>query len=224
MIACTKKDLPADSSLLGLDYYPTQVGKYVVYDVDSIVYTELPKDTVLYKYRIKEKLVDTFTDNEGKPAIRLERSIKWFNPSLAYDSIPWTIKEVWMVNADNQSVQVVESNLRFTKLIFPVKANAIWNGNAANNLEEQDFTYSYIDKNETVNNNVLNNVLLVTQSDYRTLISYDYSVEKYAKGVGLVVKEIKQLLSNTIIANKPVEDRIESGIIYKQSLVTYGYE
>ena len=82
----------------------------------------------------------------------------------------------------------------------------------------------YINKKETINGNLLEKVLLVKQKDYRTLISYEYYVEKYAEGVGLVSREIKDLLSNSIIANKPVEDRIESGIIYKQTLVTYGYE
>ena len=224
MISCTKKKILQNDSLLGLDYYPTTSGKYVIYDVDSIVYTQLPKDTLVYKYRIKEKLADTYTDNQGQPAIRLERYIKKYNPLKSYDSIPWSIKEVWMVNASNKTIQVVESNVRFTKLIFPVQEKASWNGNANNTFGEWDYIYDYIDKVETLNTNLLNSVLLVKQKDYRTLISYSYYVEKYAKGVGLVYREIKDILSNTIIANKPVEDRIESGVIYKQTLVTYGYE
>ena len=224
MISCTKKKIPQDNSLLGLDYYPTTSGKYVIYDIDSIVYTQLPKDTLVYKYRIKEKLADTYTDNQGQPALRLERFIKRYNPLKPYDSIPWTIKEVCMVNANEKNIQVVESNVRFTKLIFPIQEKATWNGNAFNTLGEWDYVYDYIDRIETINTNSLNNVLLVKQKDYRTLISYQYYAEKYAKGVGLVAREIKDILSNTIVANKPVEDRIESGIIYKQILVTYGYE
>ena len=224
LISCRKKNIPQDSNILGLDYYPTASGKYVVYDVDSIVYTELPKDTLVYKYRIKEKFTDTFTDNLGKPAIRLERYIKRFNSLKPYDSIPWTIKEVWMINASNKTIEVQESNTRFTKLIFPVQEKASWNGNAGNSLGEWDFTYDYIDRKETINTTSLNYVLLVKQKDYRTLISYQYYAEKYAKGIGLVYREIKDLLSNSIMANKPVEDRIESGVIYKQTLVTYGHE
>jgi hypothetical protein len=225
MISCTKKKIPADNTaLLGLDYYPTTLGKYVIYDIDSIVYTDLPKDTLEYKYRIKEKLADSFTDNLGKPAIRIERYIKRFNAAKSYDSIPWTIKEVWMMNADQKSVQVVEGNVRYTKLIFPVQEKATWDGNANNTLGECIYTYDYIDKTETINNTTLDKVLLVKQKDYRTLISYQYYAEKYSKGIGLVYREITDLLSNNIIAGKPVEDRIESGIIYKQTLVTYGHE
>ena len=224
MLSCTKKKLPADTSILGLEYYPTTFGKYIIYDVDSIVYTQIPKDTLMYKYRIKERIADSYTDNVGQPAIRLERFIKWFDPTKSYDSIPWTVKEVWMVNATNSAIQVVESNERYTKLIFPVQEKATWNGNANNTMAEWDYFYDYINKKETINGNLLEKVLLVKQKDYRTLISYEYYVEKYAEGVGLVSREIKDLLSNSIIANKPVEDRIESGIIYKQTLVTYGYE
>lgn len=224
IMSCTKKTIASDPSILGLDYYPTQSGKFVVYDVDSTVYTELPKDTLSYKYRIKEKLADSFTDNTGQPAIRLERYIKWYNPQRSYDSIPWTIKEVWMVNTSDKSIQVVESNSRFTKLIFPVQKNASWNGNANNTLGEWDYSYEYIDNTETIGAIKLDNVLMVKQKDYRTLISYQYYTEKYAKGVGLVSREIKNLLSNTIVAGLPVESRIESGMVYKQTYVTYGYE
>lgn len=222
--SCTKKNVPQDTSLLGLDYYPTASGKFVIYDVDSTVYTQLPKDTIYYRYRIKEKLADSFTDNTGQPAIRMERYIKWYDPNKSYDSISWKIKEVWMVNTSNKNVQVVESNNRFTKLIFPVQEKASWDGNANNTLGEWMYMYDYIDRTEKINNVTLDKVLLVKQKDYRTLISYQYYVEKYSKGIGLVYREIKDLLSNTIVAGIPLENRIESGIIYRQTFVTYGHE
>lgn len=209
---------------LGLSYYPTTTGKYVIYEVDSTIYTDLSKDTLLFKYRIKEKLTDTFTDNLGKPALRLERYIKKYNPSLSYDNMPWQVKEVWTVHADDKKIQVVESNLPFTKLLFPVELNASWNGNAGNALGEQNYVYSYIDKPEQFGTLNLKNVLQVTQQNYRTLINYDYSVEKYAKEIGLVYREITHLESNTIVSNIPVEQRIEQGYIFKQTLLSYGYE
>jgi hypothetical protein len=222
--ACVKKKIPANDSLLGLDYYPLTQGKYVVYDVDSTVYTDLPLTSVYTKYRIKEKIADSFTDNEGKPAVRLERYIKKFVAGKSYDSIPWTIKEVWMVNADKRSIQVSERDVRYTKLIFPVQENASWNGNAKNTLGEWSYTYSYIDKSETINNKALEKVLLVNQFELRTLISYQSYKEKYAKGIGLVYREIYDVYSNTVVPGVPVEDRIQNGTIYKLSIVTNGYE
>ncbi len=223
LTSCKKKTEDA-TSVLGLDYYPTKIGKFVVYDVDSTVYNDLSMDTITYKYRIKERLVENFTDNEGRQAIRLERSVKMYNPNKSYDSIAYTVKEAWMINANDKKVQVVESNLRYTKLTFPVLQNSTWDGNANNNLGQMMYAYSVIDKAETMNAIALRNVLTVKQRDDRSLIAVQYYTEKYAKGVGLVYREIKDIYSNTVIANIPVEQRIEKGLIYKQTLVSYGYE
>ncbi len=223
LTSCKKKTEDA-TSVLGLDYYPTKIGKFVVYDVDSTVYNDLSLDTVSYKYRIKERLVENFTDNEGMQAIRLERFIKMYNPNKPYDSIAYTIKEAWMINADDKKVQVVESNLRYTKLIFPVSKNATWDGNANNNLGQMMYSYSVVDRAESINGISLSKVLTVKQRDERTLISQQYYIEKFSKGIGLVYREIKDIYSNTVVANIPVEQRIEKGLIYKQTLVSYGYE
>lgn len=223
-MGCSKKNIPADDSVIGLDYYPTAQGKFVEYDIDSIVYTDLPVDTIYYKYRIKEKIADSFTDNENQPAIRLERYIKNYDPNLSYDSMSWRVKEIWLVNANKNTIQVVEGNVRYTKLVFPVEENASWNGNARNTMGEWLYTFDYINKRESINGIVLDQVLQVKQKDFKTLISYQHYSEKYAKGVGLVQREITDILSNKIVANVVIEKRIETGIIYKQTLVKYGYE
>jgi hypothetical protein len=222
---CTKKQVPFNESLLGLDYYPTTQGKYVIYDVDSTWYVQLPqKDTFELKYRIKEKIADTFTDAQGQPAIRLERYVKMYNAQKSYDSIPWTIKEVWMVNADKKSIQVSERDIRYTKLIFPVQEKASWKGNARNNIGDWDYTYDYVDRKETINNVSLDKVLLVKQIDFDPLIYYKKYSEKYAKGIGLVYREMYDVQSNNVIQGVATVDRIETGFIYKQSIVSYGYE
>lgn len=224
LLTSCKKKKEDEVSVLGLDYYPTKLGRFVVYDVDSTVYNDLNQDTTYFKYRIKEKLVDNFTDNQGRPAIRLERYIKMFDPNKPYDSIPYTMKEVWMVNADSKSIQVVESNIRFTKMTFPVALNASWNGNANNSLGENTYSYVYIDRSQTIKGKSLSAVLEVKEKDDRTLISKQYFVERYAKDVGLVYREIQDIYSNAVVAGVAIEDRIEKGLIYKQILVSYGYE
>ncbi len=194
------------------------------YQVDSIVYNEFTSLPDTFKYRIKEKMAGFFTDNEGRQAIRIERFIKKYNPNKPYDSIPYTIKEVWMANASNKNVQVVEGNIRFTKLIFPVQQNAVWDGNANNMLPEWLYSYEYIDRKEQMNNITLDKVLKVRQRDERTAIYYHYYAEKYAKNIGLVYREIKDIYSNSVVAGVPVENRIEKGILYKQTIIKYGYE
>ena len=224
ILSCKKEEKP-ESEIKGLAYYPLTSGKFIVYDIDSTVYTELPKDTISYKYRIKEKIADEFTDNQGKRAIRLERYIKKFNPLQSYDSLPWTIKEVWLINPDNTKILQQENNIVYTRLIFPVLQNATWNGNAFNNLGTQNYSYEYVDQKETIGASGFDQVLKVKQrTDTLNLIQYLLEYEQYALNIGLVNKVSKHLFSNSISAGIPVLKRIEYGYMYSQTFQTFGYE
>ena len=223
IFACGKKKALTEPVIQGFDYYPTTPGKYVIYDVDSILYIQLPKDTLEYKYRIKEKISDTFTDKLGRAVYRLERYIKKYNSKVPYDSMPWTIKEAWQVNADTKNVQVVEDNNRFTKLIFPVRLMASWDGNAYNTLGSQIYEYEYIDRPEIINSNSLNAVLKVNQFYFRTAISLQNYCEKYARGIGLVYREMTFVVNRKTLSF-PIENNIDSGMVYRQSFVSYGKE
>lgn len=225
--ACKKK--VEDAPDVGYDYAPVTLGKYIVYDVDSTVYGELG-DTTYYKYRIKEKLEEYFTDNQGREAVKFVRYIKMYNPNVVYDNISWTLKDVWNLVKTSTTLEVVEEDIRFTKLIFPVKEDATWNGNAQNTIGEWEYSYKYTGTKENINGTTFDNVLFVEQKDDKSknAIHRQYFIEKHAKNVGLVYREIKDLYSNkiTVIGGvaSPVETRIEKGIIYKQTYVTHGTE
>lgn len=221
-----KKRTAEEAPDLGYEYAPTALGKYVVYDVDSTVYDDFKKDTTYYKYRIKEKLTEAFTDNQGRAAIKFIRYIKHYNSTVSYDNMSWMIKDVWNYTKTNTSLEVVEENVRYTKLMFPVKTDATWNGNANNTLTEWNYKYIITDAQQTINSHTFDNVLVVEQKDdkNRNVIKRQYYIEKYAKGIGLVYKEIKDLYSNTVVVNKTVENRIEKGITYTQTYVTHGFE
>lgn len=230
MTACKKK--VEDAPDVGYDYAPVTLGKYIVYDVDSTVYDDNNMDTIYYKYRIKEKLEENFIDNQGRTAVKIVRYFKKYNDTVNYDNIPWTIKDVWNLVKTSTTLEVVEEDVRFTKLIFPVKVDATWNGNAQNTIGEWEYLYKYIDRKENINGTTFDNVLFVEQKDDKSknAIHRQYFIEKHAKDVGLVYREIKDLYSNTITVDQmthlatPVETRIEKGIIYKQTYVTHGTE
>jgi hypothetical protein len=193
--------------------------------VDSTIYDDFFHDTTYYKYRIKELLEAKFVDNEGRAAVRLVRYIKKYNDTVSYDNMPWSIKDVWNYTKTTTTLEIVEEDIRFTKLVFPVKEDATWNGNANNSLGNWEYEYSSTNKAETINGAAFDNVLTVTQrNDKNNAIHREYYVEKYAKDVGMVYREIKDLKSNTVVAGVPVEQRITSGIIYKLKYVTHGYE
>lgn len=222
--ACKKKtESPPD---VGYAYAPSTPGKYVIYDVDSTVYDDFKHDTTYYKYRIKEKLEEYYTDNEGRDAIKLIRYIKKYDPAMSYDQMSWEVKDVWNYTKTATTLEVVEENQRFTKLIFPVREEATWNGNAFNIMGEWEYTYEYADKAEVINGVSFDEVLQVVQKDdkLQNMIHRQYYIEKYAKGVGLVYREIKDLYSSTPVLGVPVENRITKGVIYKLKYVTHGYE
>jgi len=220
-----KKDPVEQQPIPGSEYYPLSMGRFVEYDVDSIVYTELPKDTLTYKYRIKEKLIEEFTDNQGNKSVRLERYYKTYSDQTPYDSMAWKVKEDWLLKPDQQKIVLQEHNISYTKLIFPVMLNASWDGHAYNNLGKTLYDYEYLDKAETLGSIILNRVLKVNEfCDTTNLIIYKLEYEKYAAGVGLVYREIQHLESNTVTPGVPVRNRIEKGIKYKLSIVRYGTE
>ena len=223
LYGCVKKVAPPDA-LSGSEYYPVQTGRYTVYEVDSTVYGDIPRDTVTTRYRVKEKLADAFADNEGKEAYRLERYYKMFDPARPYDSMPWKMKEVWMVNASREKLQVMEGNVRYTKLVFPAVERTSWNGNAYNSGGSWTYTYDYVGKTESFGSKSFDQVLKVEQKEQRTLISFEEYYEKYAAGVGLAERVMTALYSNSIVPGQPVEKRIENGFTYRQTLIDHGHE
>lgn len=218
--SCKKKDSvpPID---LGKNYFPIKVGNYIIYDVDSTVYDEITHLPSTYKYRLKEIITQAYQNDEGTTSYKLERYIKWYDSTKTYDQIPWQFQHVWTIIPYNTSIEEVEENIRYVKIIFPVKQNAQWNGNAKNTLGTKIYSYNYIDNSETINGTFLPKVLSINQYQYRSLIQYQNEVEKYARNIGQVYKEITHLESQTIIPNVPVENRPEKGFIYKKQLVEY---
>lgn len=188
------------------------------------MYTEIPRDTLLFRYRLKVRIADPFTDNEGHEAFRLERFVKWFNPLQSYDSMSWRLKEVWLLLPSERKILVNESNVLFTKMIFPVEEKSSWDGNAMNSRGEQTYYYDYFDRPEKIGAWNFQEVLKVIQQDKVTLISENTAWEKYVHDVGLVEKVVKTIKSNNVVPGKPVSDRIESGTEYHQTIVSYGME
>lgn len=228
VVSCKKKT--EDPPDVGYAYAPVFIGKYVIYDADSIVYDDFNHDTTYHQYRIKEKLEEPYTDNEGRSVIKLVRYIKKYSSTVPYDNMPWTVKDVWNYTKTNTTLEVVEEDVRYTKLIFPVNVDATWNGNALNTIGDWEYLYKYMDTKEVINGTTFDNVLMVEQKDDKSknAIHRQYFIEKYAKDIGLVYREIKDLYSNTIkVVNGavvPVEQRIEKGVIYKLKYVSHGFE
>jgi hypothetical protein len=223
-ISCTKQhnEAPPD---LGYDYYPAKVGSYIVYDVDSISYRQPKNDTVKFKFQIKEKIDTLFYDNQGRPTVKIIRYKKMYNPAVPYSQMNWTVlQDVWMANKTKTDVEVVEENIRYTKLPFPVKLNSIWNGTAHADTVECDYKCTAFDVSSSYGNLSFQKTLTVSQANVSTAINFQNYNEKYARGVGLIYKEITDYQYKQDPVLGALTGQIYEGIHYVMTINMYGVE
>jgi hypothetical protein len=221
-MSCNKQhnEAPPD---LGYDYYPAKIGSYIVYDVDSTVYRQPKNDTVYYKFQIKEKFDSLFFDNQGRPTVKIIRYKKIYDSAVPYSAMAWTLlQDVWMANKSKTDVEVVEENVRYTKLPFPVKLNSKWNGTAHADSVECDYTVTDFDTPSTYGNLSFQKTLRVNQLSTSTAILYQNYNEKYARGVGLIYKEMTSYSYQN--GSVFIPGHIFEGLHYTMTVNIYGVE
>jgi len=215
LLSC-HKDTTTDQFFTGKSYFPLKTGSEIIYQITEI---NIDKASAIYDttvYQIKERVDSLFTDASGKPAYRLERY--WRIDTTAQ----WVIKDVWETQTNELNAQKVEENIRYIKLVFPAETGQVWDGNAYNDLDAQDYQILTANIPGTINNLPFDSVLTVEQQNEESLISKKYAVEKFANGIGLVYKEITDLYSQSMIGSGiPIEQRVDEGTVYKQEVVAY---
>lgn len=221
--SCTKHKMEAPPDL-GYDYYPGKIGSYIIYDVDSIVYRQIPsQDTLKFKFQIKEKFDSLITDNQGRPTIKIIRYKKMYDPAVPYNQMSWTTyQHVWVANKTKSTVEVVEDNIRYTKLIFPIKKNSTWNGTAYADTTESDYKCTVFDEPASYGSLSFQKTLTVNQAYSSTAINYQNYYEQYARGVGLIYKEITNYSYQS--GNVFIPNHIFEGIHYVMTVNSYGTE
>ncbi len=231
IFSCKKDVLPAVD--MGYSYFPEEVGGYVVYDVDSFFYNDFSDHIDTFKFQLKEKVESVFTDNQGRPTLRVERYVRFYNPSKPYPSIPWKLRNVWTANRTTTTAERVEENIRYTKLIFPVSSKSSWNVNAQNTQTPVNYSYLFADLPRNIGSFAFDSVLQVNQQDETNLISKKFSIERYARDVGLVYKHVIDVQSQPdgvpdsllpVWIATPIMDRVDAGIQYIITVNSYGNE
>ena len=182
------------------DYYPMHVGNYIIYRMDSLKYINVGSADTVIRYLAKEVVEDSITDNVGRPSYRVVRYL-----SDTTGSSGWTASIAYMVTPLQGSVEVVENNLRFIKMITPVQDGISWLGNAYIDTKSDNSLVSYMDGwNYTYANTglpydviagTIPETLTVNEADDVTGLgdgSYTqtvYSAEIYGKNIGLIYKK-----------------------------------
>ena len=190
------------------DYFPIEIQKEKKFLVTNIIHNSFGKDTS--SYYLKEIITESFIDLEGDTAYRIQRY--WRTDTTQ----TYEIKDVWVVKKSENSIQQLEENIRFTKLIFPINKNSFWNGNAFNNLGYQEYSVQSIHTGFNLNNLIFDSCVSINQNYKSNLLEYENSQEVYSLGLGLVYKEVIIIQIN----NGNLTD-ITQGNEYIQELIEY---
>lgn len=219
---CTKDKSTETPIDLGYNYFPDDVGRYIIYEVDSITQDDPVNFHDTTRYLLKEVIAATFLDNSGRTTLRIERFYKIYSSTIPYDSMNWTGQKVWTVNRTQSTLEKKEENITYLKLVFPVREGKQWNGNAYNTLGQKDYEIISVDQPETINNINFDSVLTVRQFEQINIIEYRYELEKYARNIGLVFKQSDSLSIQQQDVNDdiPYDDTV--GYTFTQKIVSYG--
>lgn len=223
MIFSCKKDKSTEQTQdLGYNYFPDDVGSYVIYEVDSIAYDDQAHTPDTIHYLLKEIIADTFLDNTGRTTLRIERFYKMYNDTIPYESMNWIGPKVWTANKTQTTIEKKEENITYLKLIFPVKEGKLWNGNVYNSLGEKEYEMISVDEEETINNFYFDSVLSVKQFEEINIVKYQIETEKYARNAGLVFKQYDSLSFQPKDTSDfpPYDDTV--GYTFIQKIKSYG--
>jgi len=223
-LSCKKESQPTPL-FMGYDYFPTRVGHYVIYQCDSIVVDPFniripPFDT--FTYQIKEVIDSVFLNNQGQPTMRIVRYKR------TNDSTPWTniltSEKVWTGNLFSNLAKRQEDNYVYVKLVFPMSLNETWNGNVYNTIGQWNYQYTTLNTPATINGIRFDSTLTVFQIKDSSLLNYQYYMEQYATGVGLIYKKVIDWSTSKLsFSSPPPVDSATSGcILYTETYLSSG--
>lgn len=165
-----------------LEYFPIDSGLTRFYTVDSIYWDDFTGNHDTVSYELKEVMAGVYYDNQGRKGQRIERFKK-------DDAGNWIIYKVRNSLRTNTTAEVMEENIRFIKLTFPVKLNERWNGNSFNDLGNLTYRYETAGGAQFGSFNFRETIKVRQDDDPPNLLEDRYGVEYYAKGTGLYYRK-----------------------------------
>jgi len=200
--SCKKSELVPGAANME-EYYPLEVGKYITYRLDSTAYDNLNTVKAVRTYVVRDLIDEIIKDNLGRDTYRIRRMMR-----SNTDTTVWIDNATFLVYRDRQRTEFMENNLRFIKLINPVRDFTAWWGNSYINVQDDFLSFYdsweyYYDKTGQpfeLNGKVYPETITVQQidqllpenadtSDKSRFYILTRSSEVYARGIGLIYKD-----------------------------------
>jgi hypothetical protein len=215
VVSCDSSD-ESPSFDRGKNYFPVEAGLFQLYDVTDIRYTAGVPETL--RYELKVVVTDSFPNAEGGYSYVLTRT-KRNEGDLEFSPF-----DTWSARIDDREIVVNEENVPFLKLKLPLAKNDAWDGNSYNSNGEDLYVVEDIRTSFTGGAKTFEDCVIINQNDNQDfVVSLDQRKEIYAKDVGLVYKEVK-LLNYCTVGPCLGQQEVESGVVYTQTIKTYGVE
>ena len=189
-IACTSDAVEPIDDQVGFNHFPLEVGDFRVFQIDEVLYN-FDGQIDSNQFQIKELVADSVTNSEGGITFTIHRFRRMS------DTVSFTLDSVWTARRTPIQGIVVENNIPFVKLIFPVEEDLSWDGNVLNTLDFDEYVMMDVFQEfspDSLNGTTFSNTITVVQNDFQDQITRnDVRIEVYAKDIGLVYKELEQL-------------------------------
>ncbi len=230
LISCGKNETDTTIPNRGKDYYPLTIGNTALFDLDSVIYDPISNSFVqidTYRWQARDVLSDTVRAKNGTLAFIVDRSIK------TKTSVNWTARETFSASLTSEYALLSENNLTYIKFPTYFDVGTNWDGNLFNDVStklevageilepfSKKWTFEVLSygKAEKIGTKDYADVLTIqAQSDPKILTEKRYSLEKYAKGVGLVYREIRILDTQKLDASTAWEKKAQKGFITKMT-------
>lgn len=161
------------------NYFPLEVGRYLIYQVQEEVYSTSQKDPVVKTWQEKDEVIKVET-NENISTYTLSRSSR--NNATEY----WQKVKEFTVQKYPDKILTNIDNRTYFSMAFPVDPNLEWNGNSYNDLDGEDYHYQNINAPASIEAQSFDKTLTVEERRDTSIINRYIGVKQYALGVGLI--------------------------------------
>ncbi|MDA3892189.1 MAG: hypothetical protein PF517_11050 [Salinivirgaceae bacterium] len=218
--SCKEQELKQHPVSYDFGYFPLEPGMWKHFEVTHIDIDSASNKYDTLRYELREVFSDWFLDAVNDSTLRIERFMR------DSSNHAWQPVGVWQAKIKGNDALMVEENIPYLKIKFPAEIDQNWNGdifNRKDTLDQYRYTITFVDEPLVIGNLSFDSVLTVTQKNFVSAIDKLDFFEKYAYGVGLIMKTAVDIYSEeTDDLSIPVEQRVTQGTLYYQNIIDYG--